>query len=174
MAVLETLLLGLDYVTHERFTHIFFEKNHREELFSILQDCFIKTKQHGFSEFANRPVLNKSSWIQNGEEIYCLDERTDKTRIYMAAVYRKPKNTMEHLKNVAHIISKVDFKPSTRKVSFEEMLEGKTDHGIHQDTLYFFGMIQRTLSWLLNSTSWRNNQLFGFDELEICCKLGLK
>jgi hypothetical protein len=176
LTVLETLLLAMDYLTHERFTYAPFEDKHREKLYEILEDCFEKTKRHTFSEYANRPSLNKSAWYQNEDEVYCLDQREEKTRIYMAVVYKKPKNMMEHFKHVGYWLSQINLKPNMNpsKVTYEEMLQGKTEHGLHVDTIYYLGMVQRTISWFLNTTSWRYNQLLPFDEIDIRCKLGLR
>lgn len=174
MAVVETFLRALDYLTHERFTRTGFEDRHREHLYRILQECFDIKKNEPFSSFANRPHLNKSEWFQQDEELFCLDTRQDKTRIYMSVFYKKPKNMMEHFKHVGQWLSKITLKPNTSKVEYEDVLKGKTDHELHVDTLYYLGMVQRTFSWLLNSSSWRSNELFHYDMIELNCKLGIR
>jgi hypothetical protein len=173
-SVIETLLFALDYLTHSRFSYIRFEDKYRNKLYEIFNECFEIKKVNMFSEYANRPKLNKSSWYQDGDEVYCLDKREEKTRIFLSVVYPKPKHMMEHFKNVGLVLTKVILKPNTSNVTYEEMLDGKTDHDLHVDTLFYLGMVQRTLRWVLNSASWRENDLYTFDEMEIRCKLGLK
>lgn len=174
LSVVETMLLALDYMTHERFTNIPFTDEHRNEIEDILSECFEETKTHHFSVYANRPVRNESNLLKKDKTFYCLDKREEKSRIFMAVVYKKTKTKKEHMGNLAKMIAKVNLKPNRSNVSYQEMLEGKTDHGIHEDLIYYINRVKLALSWLINSTSWRSNELYGFDEWEIKCKLGIR
>ncbi|WPS85328.1 hypothetical protein SMD22_01490 (plasmid) [Brevibacillus halotolerans] len=102
-----------------------------------------------------------------------MDQREEKTRIYMAVLYKRPKNMMEHVKHVGYWLSQVNLKPNI-KLSDEQIIEGKTEHDLHVDTIFYLNMVQRALSWFLNTTSWKNNQLFTFDEVDIRCKLRIR
>lgn len=174
LSVVETLLRALDYLTHERFIRTGFEGRHREHLYKILRECFESEKNEPFSTFANRPQVCKSEWMEKDGELFCLDPRQEKTRIYLAVFYKKPQTMMEHFKDVGHWLSQISLKPNTSKVEYEEAMKGKTDHELHVDTLYYLGMVQRTFSWLLNCSSWRSNELFHYDKIELRCKLGIR
>lgn len=173
LCVLETLLLAMDYLSQEKLTDAPYTAEHRHALNLMLKDCFEEFKTTGFSEDANRPILNKSELSAGLANVYALDKREERNRIYMAVIYKKPDSVMEHFKQVGHVIGNVRLKPNTSNISYAEAMEGKTDHGLHENLIYDLGRIQQTFAWLLNSTSWKQNELFPFDEMEIRCKLGL-
>jgi hypothetical protein len=172
--VVKTLLLGLDYISHERFINGEFKQEHREKLNAILEECFEEKKSFEFSTYANRPVLNTAKIIKGEDKVYCLDKREERNRLYMGIVFTKPVNKQEMYKQIGHWLGEVHLKPNTDRVSYEEMLEGKTNHELHVDVLFYLNMIKQTFSWLLNSASWKMNQLMPFDEMDIRCKLGLR
>jgi hypothetical protein len=174
LSVLETLLMGLDFLTHIKLINTPFQENHKNRIHDILSECFEKQKQHSFSLNAERGHLNASEIVKKDGKIYALDKREDKTRIYMAVVYRKANNNMERFKQVGYLLRQVDLKPNSSHVEYEEMLAGKTDHELYSDLLFYLNMVIRTLCWLMNSASWRSNQLYPFDEMDIRCKLGLR
>ncbi|WCK57382.1 hypothetical protein PP175_25280 (plasmid) [Aneurinibacillus sp. Ricciae_BoGa-3] len=118
--------------------------------------------------------MNASEMYEKEGKTYCLDKREDKTRIYMAVIYKKSNNRMEPFKNVGYLLQQVNLKPNSERVEYHEMLAGQTDHQLYQDLLFYLNMVIRTLCWLMNSASWRNNQLFPFDEIEIRSKLGIR
>ncbi|AFV21727.1 MULTISPECIES: hypothetical protein [Bacillus] len=174
LIVIETLLLALDYLTHERFAYAPFTSEHREEINGIIQECFSITKSNTFSSNANRPSLLKSKIIEGEESIYCLDEREEKKRLYMAVVYKKPKDLQDRFKQIAFWLGNVNLKPNSDRVSYQDSIEGKTNHDLHVDLLFYLNMVKQTLSWFIHSYSWRNNELAGFDEIDIISKLGLR
>ncbi|MCU5281594.1 hypothetical protein OCA22_24780 [Bacillus cereus] len=174
LTVVETLLLALDYLTHERFAYAPFKNEHREETNNIIQDCFSEAKSTTFLNDANRPDLLKSKIIKGKEKIYCLDEREEKRRLYMAVVYTKPKDLQDRFKQVAYWLGHVNLKPNSDRVSYQESIEGKTNHDLHVDLLFYLNMVKQTLSWFIHSYSWENNELAVFDEIDITSKLGLR
>ncbi|MFJ8528388.1 hypothetical protein [Bacillus sp. NPDC094106] len=174
LIVIETLLLALDYLTHERFAYAPFTNEHREEINSIIKECFEQEKTATFSNDANRPSLLKSKIIEGKEKVYCLDEREEKRRLYMAVVYTKPKDLQDRFKQIAFWLGNVNLKPNSDRVTYQESIEGKTNHDLHVDLLFYLNMVKQTLSWFIHSYSWRNNELAGFDEIDIISKLGLR
>lgn len=174
LAVVETILLGLDYLTHERFINHPFETRHRDKLANILSEAFEQVKQQPLSTFAHRPSLHKTKLCKKETGVYVTDKREEKKQIYVAIAYKKPKNTMERVKQIGHQLMQIHLKPDTKDVPYEEILKGMTEHGLHGDTLFHLNRVQRALGWLLNSTSWHNNALLGFDEMELHTKLGLR
>ncbi|PLS19209.1 hypothetical protein CVD28_02020 [Bacillus sp. M6-12] len=172
--VLKTLLLALDYLSHERFINGEFQEKHREKLNAILRECFEDEKTFAFSEYANRPVLYSTPIIKGEDKVYCMDKRVEKNRLYMAVVFSKPMNQQERFKQIGHWLGEVHLKPNTDRISYEDMLKGQTNHELHVDVLFYFNMVKQTFSWLLNSASWRMNELMPFDEMDICSKLGIK
>ena len=172
--ILETILLGMDYLTHERLVHHPFEAEDKANLLSRLSELFLPEKTHAFSDCANRPLLNKSKLYLNDEGVYAKDEREKRTRIYAVILYKKPINAMEHFRQVVFQLMSVQLKPNTSNVSHEDMLQGMTDCELHTDTLLYLNLVQRTLSWFVNSASWRHNELFTFDELDLRSKLSLR
>lgn len=173
LAVLETLLQGMDYLTHERFLNAPFEEKDREDIKGIISQVFEEKKINRFSESSNRPKLNKSPIFEDEEKVFAKDKRLERNRIYMAVLYKKTDSLAEHMQLVGYWIGHVNLKPNRVRVSYEEMLEGKTDVELHEDTLFYLNMVKRTLAWFLNSLSWRSGELHGFDKIDIASKLGL-
>lgn len=174
VAVVETLFLAMDFLTNDRFFNAPFTKDDKEELQNILKECFQEEKSHVFSTDANRPVLNKSKIYQNDEKVYALDKREEKIRIYMAVMFKKPESIKDHMKHVGRWLGDVHLKPNGARITYEEYMAGMTDHELHQETLFYIGMVKRTLSWLFNSCSWRSGSLLIFDEMDLCSKLGIR
>ncbi|WCK57383.1 hypothetical protein PP175_25285 (plasmid) [Aneurinibacillus sp. Ricciae_BoGa-3] len=48
LSVLETLLLGLDFLTHEKLINTPFQISHRDRIQEILKECFEKNKAPRF------------------------------------------------------------------------------------------------------------------------------
>lgn len=174
LSVLESLLLALDYLTHERFAYAPFTDEHRNEIKQIISTCFLDNKSACFSENANRPTLNKARILTSEDKVYCMDEREEDKRIYLAVLYSKSATEMEHFKKIAHWIGNITLKPNQSNVSFEEYQEGKTEHDLHEALLFYLNVVKNTFSWFINCTSWRVNELMGFDVMDINSKLGLK
>lgn len=172
--VVETLLLALDYLTHERFIKKPFEEQNREELYEILYQCFDENKKHSFSTDSKRPFLNKSKFTVREGKVLALDEREERTRIYMAVYYQKPDSLMEHFKHLGKWLGEVHLKPNGARVSYEEYCAGMTDHELHAELLFYLSTVKKTLAWFLNSCSWRHNDLKLFDELDLSSKLGIR
>lgn len=170
----ETLLLALDYLTDEQFINTPFTAEHQSALKNILKDCFKKEKSTSFIGNCNRPRLNKSPIFVDETSIYALDKRVERNRIYMAVLFKKPKDAMERFNQVGQLLQSVNLKPDRSRVSYEQMLEGKTDHDLHEDLVFNLSLIKRTFLWLLNSASWRQNDLYPFDKIDVSIKLGLK
>lgn len=174
VAVLETLLLSLDYLTHERLLNAPFTSQIAEELEAIHAQAFEPEKTAVFSHDANRPHNNRGEIYERDGALYVDDQREgNRNFIYMAVIYKKPENLMERMKQLGYWLGSVKLNPSTDKVTYEEMCEGKTNHEIHERTLFYLNMTLSTLSWFLNSMSWRSNELQGFDEMDIASKLGI-
>lgn len=173
LAIMETLLLALDYLSHERLFDIPFEQTHRDTVRNILLECFEEKKSYSFTTDHNRPILLQSSIFMEDDNVYTLDEREERVRLYMAVFYLQPKNQREHFTHVGHWLGKVDMKPNASQIPYEDFIKGFTDHHLHQDTLYFFNMCKRALVWFTNTYSWRNNELAGFDRMDLHAKLGL-
>lgn len=174
LSVAETLLLALDYLTHERFIQSTFTEQDKLELQEIIKGCFDEVKEHSFSTDANRPVLYKTKWLQKEDKVYALDLREEKIRIYMAVFYQKPESLKEHMRQVGHWLGQVDLKPNGSRISYEEYCSGMTDHELHQDLLFYFNMVKRALAWFFNTCSWRDGILRFFDEMDMCSKLGIR
>jgi hypothetical protein len=173
LAVVETILLGMDYLTHESFIENPFKDENREDLYRILEECFQEKKRHSFSKDANRPLLYKAEWIHENGEIYCIDKREKKTNLRIGIIFKKTKTKKEFFKNVAMVLNEIDFKPNLSRVSYQEAIEGMTEHRLHVDLVFHLNQLKTTLLWLLNSTSWRTNSLKEFDKIDIQHKLGL-
>lgn len=174
VAVLETLLLSLDYLTHERLINAPYTVQITEDLDAIHAQAFEQEKTAVFSTDANRPRNNRGKIYERDGALYVDDQREENRNfIYMAVIYKKPENLMERMKQLGYWLGNVKLSPGTSKISYEEMMEGKTDIGIHERTLFYMNTTLRTLSWFLNSTSWRSNELHGFDQMDIASKLGL-
>ncbi|WP_442637783.1 hypothetical protein [Rossellomorea marisflavi] len=172
--VLETLLLSLDYLTHERLLNAPYTAQIAEDLDAIYAQAFEQEKTAVFSTDANRPRNNRGKIYERDGALYVDDQREENRNfIYMAVIYKKPDNLMERMKQLGYWMGNVNLNPSTDKVSYEEMCEGKTNHEIHERTLFYLNTTLKTLSWFLNSTSWRSNELHGFDQMDIASKLGL-
>lgn len=173
VAILETLLHAMDFLTHERFLNAPFEETDREEIKGIIGQVFDKQKTSHFTTSANRPFLNKSPIFVDEEKVFAKDKRVERNRIYMAVLYKKTNSVTEHFQLVGHWIGHVDLKPNRARVSYDEMLAGMTDLEIHEQTLFYLNMVKRTLAWFFNSTSWRSGELHGFDKMDIASKLGV-
>lgn len=174
VAVLETLLLSLDYLSHERLIDAPFTSQIADDLEAIQAQVFELEKTAVFSSDANRPRNNRGKIYENEGVLYVDDQREENRNfIYMAVIYKKPENLMERMKQLGYWLGNVKLSPGTNNISYEEMMEGKTDVGIHERTLFYMNTTLRTLSWFLNSTSWRSNELLGFDKMDIASKLGL-
>jgi len=174
VAVLETLLLSLDYLTHERLLNAPFTAQIAEDLDTIHAQVFEQVKTAVFSHYANRPQNNRGEIYEQEGAVYVDDQRKENRNfIYMAVIYKKPENLMERMKQIGYWLSSVKLNPSTDKVTYEEMCEGKTNHEIHERTLFYLNTTLRTLAWFLNSKSWRSNELHGFDQMDIASKLGI-
>lgn len=174
VAVLETLLLSLDYLTHERLLNAPYTAQIAEDLDAIHAQAFEQEKTAVFSTDANRPRNNRGKIYERDGALYVDDQREgNRNFIYMAVIYKKPENLMERMKQIGYWLSSVNLNPSTDKVTYEEMCEGKTNHEIHERTLFYLNTTLRTLSWFFNSTSWRSNELHGFDQMDIASKLGM-
>lgn len=173
LAVLETLLHAMDYLTHERFLNAPFAETDKQDIDEIIGDVFDEKKKRQFSTDANRPLLNKSPLFSDEKGVFVKDIRDDRTRIYVVVLYKKTDSLTEHFNHVGHWIGETNMKPNVARVSFAEMLEGKTDVELHERTLFYLNTIKRTLSWFFNSTSWRSGELYGFDRMDIISKLGI-
>ena len=174
IAVVETLLLALDYLTHERFFHQKFSKEDREGIEAILMEFLQGEKTHRFSVDANRPSLNKSLIQQKDGKVFALDHRTEKSYIYMGVVYEKTNSQTDKMKQIGQWLGNIHLKPNAENISYEEYLSGMTSHEIHEDTLFHLNMVSRTLSWIFNSDSWRSGILRLYDEMDIQSKLGIR
>lgn len=174
LSIVETLLLSLDYLTHKKFTYAPFESKHREEINGIIKECFSEDKTTTFSDDAGRPSLLTSKIMQDEDKVYCLDKREEKVRLYMAVLYTKPKHEQERFKQIAFWLGNVNLKPNSDRVSYQESIDGKTNHDLHVDLLFYLNMVKQTLSWFIHSYSWANNELAVFDEIDITSKLGLR
>lgn len=173
LAVFETLLHAMDYMTHERFLNAPFGEQDRDELEDILRQVFDEKKTSRFTESANRPLLNKSQIFSDEEKVFAKDERKERTRIYMAILYKKSENMTEHFSRVGHWLGEVKLKPNTARLKYAEVVEGKTDIELHERTLLYLNIVKQTLSWLLNSASLRGGELYTFDRMDIASKLGI-
>lgn len=173
-SVLETLLMSIDYLTQEEFLESPFSDERHEKLYSLYSQVFEKVKKSEFITDSSRPKQNRGMLYVQDDKVFVDDQRVDSTGlIYMAVLYKKPEHLMERMKQLGYWISQVRLVPNTDRVSFEEMKKGKTNVGIHERTLFFLNTTLRTLAWFLNSTSWRSNELHGFDRIEIASKLGI-
>lgn len=112
--------------------------------------------------------------MQRPGKVYTMDNRGERTRIYMAVLYEKPASTFEHFKHVGHWLGELDLKPNTNEISYEDYLKGMTNEELHQELLYEINRVKRVFSWFLNSYSCRNNKLAGFDVIDLCSKLGIR
>jgi hypothetical protein len=173
-SVLNTLLIAMDYLTHERFMYMPFTNEHRNEIKAILDNCFDSGKTRSFSTESNRPKLNKATLKMEGNRITCLDVRKERTRIHMAVLFEKSESKMKSFHQVAHWLQKMNLNPDTSQVSYDECIKGKTNHDLHVDHLFYLNRIQRTLCWFINSFSWRTNELYTFDRIDLMSKLGIR
>lgn len=174
LSIIETLLFGLDYLTHTNFISSGFNEEHKEKIKEILKETFNEKKTYVYSKDAQRPKLLKSKIFKSEDEIYAEDNRDNTSRIYMAVLYKKRDSVMERFKQVGNVLSDVYLKVERDSVTYEEILEGKTNIELHEELILYINMIKGTLCWLLNSVSWRENELYVFDEIDICSKLGIK
>lgn len=174
VSVLETLLLSLDYLTQEDLLEAPFSDDRQETLTALYAQVFEPLKNSTFLSDAGRPKQNRGVLYVEDGKVYVDDQREKSPGIiYMAVLYKKPEHLMERMRQLGYWISQVRLVPNADKVSFEEMRKGKTNVGIHERTLFFLNSTLRTLAWFLNSTSWRSNELHGFDRVEIASKLGI-
>lgn len=174
LSIVETLLFGLDYLTHNNFINAGFNEEHKEKIKEILKETFDEKKTYVYSTDAQRPKLLKSKIFKSEDEIYAEDNRESTSRIYMAVLYKKYDSVMDRFKQVGRVLNDVNLKIERDSVNYEEMLEGKTNIELHEELILYINVIKGTLCWLLNSLSWRNNELHVFDEIDICSKLGIK
>jgi len=174
LSTCETLLLALDYLSNERFINSSFTEEDRTEIYSILEDAFEPDKKHSFSNNASRPAIQKEKIMYKEDASYVMDQREDRIRLYLAVYYKKTSTTCEHFRNVGKWLGEINIKPDSGEMSYEEYLAGMTNHGLHQEHLFYLNMVKRAFSWLFNSYSWRENKLMLFDELELYSKLGIK
>lgn len=170
VSVLETLLLSLDYLTNERFINAPFGEDEKEELRAILEEIFQLEKSHIFSSDSNRPVQNTSELYVEGDRIFAKDNRNERNRLYMAVAYRKNENQIDRIRQIGYWIGEIKIPLDRNKVSYEEVLKGNTNVELHEELIYVINRIRLAIAWFLNSYSWKNNELIGFDEFDIASK----
>lgn len=173
IAVFETMLLGLDYLTDPAFQNIYFEDKHSNHLDELMEDCFNIEKKHSFLTNVTRPRVNKGKIVEDGKNSYAIDTSEDKKRIFMGVLYKKPESLFEHFLNVSKMLSDLELQGETVKTPYDDILKGMRDCELHDYCIYNINRIRRVFLWFLNSYSCRENELAGFDVMEISAKLQL-
>lgn len=174
LGIFQTLIVALDYLSHERFLTGVFEDRHRDSINSILGDCNRSDKQHTFSKYSGRPKLNKATIQKEEDGIFCIDNREERTRVFMGLIFKKSNTAVEEFRQLGLALSGMNLKPNISNTLYDDVLLGKTDHQIHNDVVFYINIVLRTFLWLLNSTSFRRNKLESFDYFDVQYKLGIR
>ena len=174
LSVIETLLIGMRYLTSSHFIKMRFTQTHKEKILAILTEVLNESKYYSLDDYElSRPKLHKTNVVLEDGKLYCMDEREKRDRLYMAVFYRKVDTKREEFTQVAFWLSKLFLRTGYNHVPFEEIEKQITEHELHEELLFYLNRVQITLCWLMNTYSFRENRLELFDEMEIVNKLGI-
>lgn len=169
LAILETQLIQADMLTHDNLVG---EKNSEVLRISFRylgKEVFETEKMATFSKpkDSKRSRFHHGTWHEVDGEL-CMEVPVySDVNTYLVGKFPECQTHTDYFNQLFTFLNDAELKNSDEGCSYEDMINHMTTFKVHEDVLFYIRMTISNMLWLHNSTSWRANELYIFDRMDI-------